>query len=100
MNIDELTLGQIKQITSMSLSESQDTSEYKKYIGKRPVFYCMNYIYSGDVAAVEGGSIVLDNGVIVYDTGKHSDINWSDAEKLPDGYSVAVQSIESHGLWK
>ncbi len=84
MDTDDLTLGQIKQLTS-TLSVEKPASEYRKYIGKRPVFYCINFIYSGDVVAIEGGSVVLDNGVIVYDTGPHSDINWSDAGKLPNG---------------
>ena len=99
MNIDELTLGQLKEIQSMTSGKSS-SSEYDKYIGKRPTIYAMNYIYTGEVVRVEGGSIILDNAMIVYNTGSHESPDWSDAEKMPNGWSVTIQSIESHGIFK
>ena len=97
MNIDDLTIGQLKEIQSMGDSNH---SEYKQYIGQRPTVYAMNYIYTGDCLAVEGGSIVFDNAMIVYNTGDHKEPNWSDAEEMRGRWSVAIQSIESHGIFK
>lgn len=99
MDIGELTLNQIKEITALTSSPAS-TSEYLQYIGKRPTFYAINYIYTGTVVAVEGGSIKLDDALIIYNTGDHEDKDWGAAEKMPNGWYVSIQSIESHGLFK
>lgn len=99
MDIGELTLNQIKEITALT-SSPVSASEYYQYIGKRPTFYAMNYIYTGDVVAVEGGSIKLANALLIYNTGSHETLDWDKAEKMPHGWSVSIQSIESHGVFK
>ena len=103
MDINELTLGQIKEIQNMAYQIPEDHKahlEYRQYIGERPTIYAMNYIYTGDCVAIVGDSIVFENAMIVYNTGDHKTVDWSDAEQMPGKWSVAMQSIESHGIFK
>jgi hypothetical protein len=102
MNIGELTLDQINEIKAMNVM-TQSTNgdcEFLRYIGKRPTFYAMNYIYTGTVVEVVGGSILLDNALIIYDTGSHTSPDWDKAEPMPNGWAVCIQAIESHGIFK
>lgn len=105
ININELTLGQIKEIQNIGVScpptAPLSKNEYEKYVGNSPTLYCMNYIYTGELDRVEGGSLVFkEGGKIVYNTGDHSSASWEDAEKMPNEWSVTIQSIESHGYFK
>jgi hypothetical protein len=100
MDIGELTLNQVKELKAMNLS-AKETSEFNELIGTKPTFYAMNYIYTGTVVSVVGGSINLGpDAMIVYDTGSHKDVIWEDAESMPNGWSILIQSLESYGIFK
>jgi hypothetical protein len=100
MNIGELTLDQINEIKALNVMTQSTKCEFSKYIGKRPTFYAMNYIYTGTVVEVVGGSIILDDAKIIYDAGSHTSPDWDKAEAMPNGWAVCTQAIESHGIFK
>ena len=69
-------------------------------IGQRLTFFCMNYIYTGTLVAVNSDCVLLENPSIVYETGAFTDKAWKDAQKLPADLYVMKASIEAFGLVK
>jgi len=82
------------------LSMPSANSHIEKYLDKKITIYCCRYIYSGTVTSIDAFSVKLRDCGIVYETGEHSTSNWESFEKLPDGYCVALQAIESFGNFK
>ena len=72
-----------------------------KLLGQEVVLFCSNYIYAGKLAGVNDDCVLLENAVIVYETGAFSLPTWKDAQKLPtDGHYVQRVAIESYGAVK
>lgn len=69
-------------------------------IGQRVTLFCCNYIYTGDLAGVNGSCVLLENAGIVYETGELTSKNWSDCQKLPNNWYVQISAIESFGVLK
>lgn len=69
------------------------------FIGKYVVLFCANYIYAGTLVGVTTEDAVLDDAVIVYETGTLTAGEWKYAEPVPSQglWHVAKQSIESYG---
>ena len=66
-------------------------------LGKRGTFFCMNYIYTGDLSGVNSTCVLLDNPSIVYETGSFSEKHWKDAQPLPNSIYIQTSSIEMFG---
>jgi hypothetical protein len=66
----------------------------------RLTFYCMNYIYTGDLVGVNDSEIKLDNAAIVYETGPFTEKAWKDAQALPGPWYVRLAAVESWGVLK
>ena len=66
-------------------------------LGKRVTFFCMNYIYTGDLIGVNTTCVLLDNPSIVYETGAFNTEDWKDAQKLPNSIYLQTGAIESFG---
>lgn len=72
-----------------------------KLLGKRVTFFCLNYIYAGDLVGVNDDCVLLKNAEIVYETGPLESAKWKDAQKLPgDDWYVQRLAIESYGVMK
>ena len=66
-------------------------------LGQNVILFCMNYIYSGELAGVNSEFVKLKNAHIVYATGSFTDKKFSDAQKVGEEYYVQTRSIESYG---
>lgn len=80
---------------TIKVIEEKENEGFVSLLGKRAVFYCLNYIYAGDVVGVNDTYVKLENAYIVYETGDHSAKEWKDAQKLPSPRYVMVSAIES-----
>jgi len=68
--------------------------------GKNVTLFCINYFYTGKLVGVNDLCVKLESPSIVYDTGKWSDSNWADAQKLPNDIYVMVSAVEAFGIVK
>lgn len=69
-------------------------------LGERVTLFCLNYIYTGKLAGVNGDCVLLEDAAIVYETGALTDKAWKDAQKLPGAWYVQKGAIESFGVLK
>lgn len=72
MNIEELTLGQIKQINALTGS-SQKGNPYSKYIGKAIFIRTITMYYLGRLVEVYDAELVLEECSWIPDTGRFHD---------------------------
>lgn len=72
MNINELTLGQIKEITSL-LSNKSDADNHPYKIGKPYLIRTVTMIVTGRLKWVGDKEIVLEEAAWIADTGRFSD---------------------------
>ena len=70
------------------------------YVGKRITLFCVNYIYTGDLVAVDDMCVTLDKPAIVYETGPFTTPAWQDAQSLPHTINVMITAVESFGEMK
>lgn len=70
-------------------------------LGETITLFCINYFYTGKLVGVNETCVKIENPSIIYETGKWSDENWADAQKLPtDAVYVQTGSIEAFGKLK
>ena len=69
-------------------------------LGQTVTFFCMNYIYTGQLEGVNDTCVLLKNPSIVYETGAFDNKTWKDAQKLPNSLYIQTTSIESFGVIK
>lgn len=69
-------------------------------LGQRVTLFCMNYIYTGNLAGVNATCVLLEDAAIVYETGAFTDKSWKDAQKLPNALYVQTAAIESFSVVK
>ena len=93
MNVNELTLGQIKEIHQLLGSSGADT--FRPYeLGEDYLIRTVTHINIGTVIAVGPNEIVLMNASWVADTGRYHNAlvegTLSEVEPYPDGQEVIV----------
>ena len=111
MNIDELTLKQIREIQSIGFSLPQsDNSAWE--IGKIYLIRTVTMIDTGVLVAVTPQELVLEDAAWIPDTGRFSDalksLKFDEVEPFPDGRVIigrgavidAVQIAEKQRLQK
>jgi len=76
------------------------TEGLEKLLGEQVTFFCVNYIYSGELVGVNDKYVLLHDPKIVYETGAFNDPAWKDAQSLPNECCVMLQSIESFMILK
>jgi len=69
-------------------------------LGQTVTFFCMNYIYTGELEGVNDTCILIKNPSIVYETGAFDTKTWKDAQKLPNSLYIQTSAIESFGVIK
>jgi len=69
-------------------------------LGQRVTLFCMNYIYTGDLAGVNTTCVLLENAAIVYETGAFNTKEWKDAQSLPNSVYVQAAAIEAFTVLK
>ena len=101
MSIDNITLKEIKEIGSLINGNSQEEKNaiLESLIGKKVTFFCMNYIYHGEISSYSKESITIKEPKIVYETGDFKDKGFKDAQSLecPE-YNIQRATIESFGI--
>lgn len=70
MNIDDLTIGQVKQLAGF-LSPEQKASPF--VVGEKYLFRTVTHIDVGEVVAVHGDFLELKNASWIADTGRYYD---------------------------
>ena len=72
-----------------------------KLMGEKITFFCLNYIYTGELIGVNDTCVLLKNPAIVYETGKFSDKSYKDEQSLcVEEFYIAMNCIESFGVLK
>ena len=69
-------------------------------LDKRITLFCVNYIYTGDLAGVNDDFIKLENAAIVYETGSFDKEDWKDAQSMPNDFYIMRSAVESFGILK
>ena len=64
-------------------------------MGQNVYILSMNYHYTGKLVGVNDTFVKLENGHIVYNSGKHSDSKFADAQKVADELYIQLNSVES-----
>jgi hypothetical protein len=110
MNIDDMTLGEIKEIAKMFSGSAEFGNPelrnagldivYENYVGDDVMFMCMNYFYRGKLVSTTKDTLLIEDPSIVYETGKWSDKEYEDQQRLPSSVRVMKQSIECFGQFK
>ena len=65
-------------------------------LGENVILLCTNYFYAGRLAGVNAQDVLLEEAVIVYETGEWSAKTWASAQKLPGDVYVRLQAIEAY----
>jgi hypothetical protein len=72
-----------------------------KLLGKRVTFFCLNYIYVGELIGVNETYVLLKNPAIVYETGSFSDSEYKDEQSLNvEEFYIQRGCVESFGVLK
>lgn len=72
-----------------------------KFLNKRILILSAGYFYEGILVGIDDACVKINDAHIVYETGKWSDVNYRDRQKLhTDSWYVQVGLIESFGLSK
>ena len=72
-----------------------------KLIGERVTFFCLNYIYVGDLVGVNDTCVLIENPEIVYETGSFTEKTYKDAQSLyVKEWYIQTGTIESFGKLK
>jgi hypothetical protein len=93
MNIDELTLGQLKQIKSMC-GTTEKLSGCPWQIGKPYFIRTVTMILTGRMIDVTEQELVIEDAAWIADTGRYMEAvaegKFNEVEPYPDGHKVIV----------
>lgn len=68
-------------------------------LGQKVTFFCLNYIYHGELIGVNEVDILLRDAYIVYETGAFTDKGFKNAEILGPEWRIRTSCIESYGIF-
>lgn len=105
MNIDELTLGQIKEIQNLVGPDSAKQSQHAYEIGKIYLIRTVTMIDVGRLVQVTDQELVLEDAAWIADTGRFNDMlkgsEPNEIEPFPDGRVIigrgAIIDCTEHG---
>jgi hypothetical protein len=109
MTIDtnELTLGQLKEISAMFPSSSNSIESKDLYIpleiGKSYLFRTVTHIEVGRVKSIHGPFVTLESASWIADTGRYHnclrDGTFDEVEPYPDTTTINSLSLINHAPW-
>ena len=86
MNINELTIGQVKELAAL-FSAGHSVSVSHPFIGKYVIARCYSAgVHAGEVVSVDGGNVILKSSTRLW--------SW----KAQDG--IALSGVAQHGIKK
>ena len=104
MNIDELTIGELKQIQSLGTLNKSDDSHWK--IGENYFLRTVTHYFTGRLEKVTQSELVFSSVSWIADSGRYADAlkigNLSEVEPYPKNALVIVGRgalIDAH-IWK
>lgn len=72
-----------------------------KLLGKRVTFFCLNYIYVGELIGVNETCVLLKDPAIVYETGSFTGKAYKDEQSLGvSEFYIQKNCVESFGVLK
>lgn len=81
--------------------ETSEASAMEQLLGEKVLLFCLNYIYTGKLVAVNDSTVTLAEPKIVYETGAFSDSGYKDAQTMHVAeWNVSLTAIESFGKGK
>lgn len=81
--------------------QSVENEGLLKLLGKRVTFFCLNYIYVGELIGVNESCVVLKNSAIFYETGAFTQSKYKYEQSLNvEEFYLMKASIESFGVLK
>ena len=87
MNLDELTIGQAKELSAMFGCETQVATPWK--VGENYFIRTVTMFYTGRLVEVTPQELVLEDAAWIADTGRFADSlesgNFSEVEPFPNG---------------
>ena len=102
MGINDLTIGQVKEI--QSLLGSSRASEHSLPVGEKVIVRTVTHYYTGRLAAVTATDIVLEDAAWIADTGRWADVLQSgcpnEVEPFLDPVIVSRGAIVDVTLWR
>jgi len=103
MNIDELTLGQVKELRSVFDYDNVPT-QHPYEIGKNYLIRTVTHYLTGKLIRVTQQELVLENAAWIADTGRYADALKSgelkEVEPYPDELVVGRGAIIDAAIWK
>ena len=92
MNIDDFTLGQLKQIAAMFGGAQQVSDDAHWQIGKIYLFRTVTHIDTGRLVRVTDKEFVIEDAAWIADTGRFADAiakaEFGEVEPYPDGQVI------------
>lgn len=83
--VDELTVGQVKELTKFAGSSS--LAEHPYQVGKNYFIRCVTFYYTGRLVRVTAQELVLEDAAWIADTGRFADAlktgDFSEVEPYP-----------------
>ena len=86
-----------KVTVEVPVSVDCDDNGMSEYLGKNVVLFCVNYIWSGRLAGVNGDHVLLEDGGIVFETGEFNSTKFKDFQKLGHEIRIPKAMIEAYG---
>ncbi len=87
MNLDDLTLGQLKEVKALLDSNDKPVIKAHPFIGKYCIARCYAAgVHAGEVVSVEGENVILKDSIRLW--------SW----KAKDG--IALSGVAQHGIKK
>ena len=72
-----------------------------KLLGKQVTFFCLNYIYHGELIGVNDTCVLIKKPSLIYETGSFNDKSFKDIQSLcTDEFYISMNCIESFGELK
>lgn len=103
MNIDELTLGQLKQISKLAGCASAKTISTAFKVDQKVLIRTVTHYYTGRVVAVYDDAIALQDASWIADTGRFSAAlktgQLKEVEPYPNGCYVSRGAIVDWCIW-
>lgn len=100
MNIDDLTLGQAKELAKLL---SPRTTSHSLSIGQNYLIRTVTMTYTGRLTAITDSDLVLDDAAWIADTGRFADAlgdgTLDEVEPYPDSVIVSRASIVDAARW-
>lgn len=72
---------------------------FEALIGQKVTFFCLNYIYHGELIGFNTTDLLLKNAYIVYETGAFNNKGFKDAQELGPEWRLRTSTIESYGVF-